>query len=421
VSLQFSISPTGKVPVAVVAESTVADANVGSCMAKAVRRWTFPKPTDGASVIVTYPFMLEPAGGVPFVEPKLTPEQRAEQAAALRTFEAEERARAAEAERQRLEAERTAGSPYDGRMFDVMTALEADRIEPALELALAWHEEAPGDVLALLALGESLERHAQPHTAARAYGSIIDLFPARADLRRHAGSRLERLASNAGVGLAIDSYRHAVEQRPNHPSSHRMLAYALVRAGQHEQAHDALVAGLAQDYLPERFAAAAQILREDLGIVSAAWLHAEPSREAEIRSRVAVAGASISTTASTRFVMTWETDANDVDFHVFDGNGDHAYYGTPALASGGRLYADVRNGYGPECFTIEGTPKVYPYRFEANYFSRGPMGYGMGALQILEHDGKGGLRLETRPFVIMKDQADVKLGRLQGPLAPVEN
>jgi hypothetical protein len=48
------------VPSAVVQETTMKDAGVGNCIAQAVRRWTFPKPEGGGSVIVTYPFVLEP-------------------------------------------------------------------------------------------------------------------------------------------------------------------------------------------------------------------------------------------------------------------------------------------------------------------------------------------------------------------------
>jgi len=63
VSIQFTIGPTGNVPVAVVQESSVKDANVGQCIAKAVKRWKFPKPDGGGNVVVTYPFMLETGGG----------------------------------------------------------------------------------------------------------------------------------------------------------------------------------------------------------------------------------------------------------------------------------------------------------------------------------------------------------------------
>lgn len=128
-------------------------------------------------------------------------------------------------------------------------------------------------------------------------------------------------------------------------------------------------------------------------------------------------GSELPTKASTRFVMTWETDSNDVDFHIRDRKGGHAYYGNRQLPSGGRLYDDVTTGYGPECFTIQGTPKAFPYEFNAHYYSRGPMGYGMGSLQIIEHDGKGQLFFEDRPYLIMKDRAEVEIGELTAPLS----
>jgi len=62
VAVQFTIGGSGKVPTAVVANTTVKDTSVGNCIAKAVRRWKFPKPRGGGSVIVTYPFVLEAAG-----------------------------------------------------------------------------------------------------------------------------------------------------------------------------------------------------------------------------------------------------------------------------------------------------------------------------------------------------------------------
>jgi hypothetical protein len=38
------------------------------------------------------------------------------------------------------------------------------------------------------------------------------------------------------------------------------------------------------------------------------------------------------------------------------------------------------------------------------------MGYGMGKLEIVDHDGKGGLTFDERPFVVMSDRAFVELG-----------
>jgi tetratricopeptide (TPR) repeat protein len=316
---------------------------------------------------------------------------------------------------QAVEDPEPSGPPaYTGRMATVMDLIAAGRRDAALDEALAWRGDDPADVMALIALGEAFEADAKIALASRAYGSIIDLFPARADLRRFAGERLDRLAGidDAARTLAIDTYRRAVEQRPDHLTGHRLLAMALVRAGRHADAFAALEHGLAQSYPPGRFAEGDRILREDLGLVAAAWLGAGGQR-ADIDRRLRAAGAKLETEASLRFVLTWETDANDVDFHIRDARKGHAFYSQPELRSGGSLYADVTTGYGPECFTIRGKPTAAPYRLSIHYYSRGPMGYGMGKLEIVRHDGKGGLSFEERPYVVMNDQAFVDLGTVE--------
>ncbi|MCC6335773.1 MAG: hypothetical protein IT380_17490 [Myxococcales bacterium] len=317
----------------------------------------------------------------------------------------EARARAAPA----VQAPPKGQDPYTGTFKAVMEALASDK-KKGLALAHGWHEEQPGDLLALVALGEALERTGDLATAARAYGSIIDLFPARADLRRFAGVRLERLA--AAAELAVDTFARAAEQRPDHPASHRLLAFALLRAGKPEKAFEAIVRGLTQAYPAGRFAGVDRILREDAGLIAAAWMKAEPARRGEIEGKLKAAGGTPETKPSLRFVLNWETDANDVDFHITDAKGGHAFYSQKVLPSGGELYADVTTGYGPECFTIR-LPKgkrAAPYRLQAHYYSIGPMGAGMGKLEIIEHDGAGGLRFEQRPYVVMVNQAYVDLG-----------
>ena len=299
--------------------------------------------------------------------------------------------------------------PYTGKFKEVMDGLKTNPGK-ALALAHGWHEEQPGDLLALVALGGALEQTGDLATAARAYGSIIDLFPARADLRRFAGVRLERLTT--GLELAVDSFAKAAEQRADHPASHRMLAFALLRAGKHEQAFEAISVGLKQRYPAGRFLGVDRILAEDAGLIAAAWSKAEPKRRAEISQKLNAIGGIAETGPSLRFVLNWETDANDVDFHIYDGKGGHAFYSSKVLPSGGELYADVTTGYGPECFTIR-LPKgkrAFPYTLQAHYFSIGPMGAGMGKLEIIEHDGEGTLRFEQRPYVVMVNRAYVDLG-----------
>ncbi len=298
--------------------------------------------------------------------------------------------------------------PYDGDMKIIMAEIAAGKFDHAVLLARAWRAKAPGDVLALVALGRALHAAGDLVGAARAYGSIIDLFPSRTDLRRMAGEHLEDLGE-PGAALALDTYAKAVAQRPDHPSSHRLYAYALVRAGRHEEAFNAILAGIDREYPDNRFAQVQRILREDLGLIAAAWLAAEPTREPTIARAVGERHASIEARPSLRFVLNWETDANDVDLHVYDGKGGHAWFRNKSMPSGGELYADVTTGYGPECFAIQDVARAFPYRVQAHYYGRGPMGYGMGKLEVIEHDGAGHLSFVQEPFVLMKDQAYIDL------------
>ncbi len=58
VSLKFIISGAGTVQKSAVADSTLGNPQVESCMVRAARRWRFPKPDGGGIVVVTYPFQL---------------------------------------------------------------------------------------------------------------------------------------------------------------------------------------------------------------------------------------------------------------------------------------------------------------------------------------------------------------------------
>nr|HEX4315897.1 VIT domain-containing protein [Kofleriaceae bacterium] len=296
-----------------------------------------------------------------------------------------------------------------GPLADIEAALAKHDVDGALRMARDWHDKEPGDVLALIGLGDSLEAKHATSTAARVYGSIIDLFPARADLRRFAGERLERLGATPRW-LAVDSYQKAVEDRPDHLTGHRLLAYALLRDGKPAEAFAAILAGIDQPYPEGRYLGGDRVLAEDAGMIGAAYLKASPGKRADIEAELTKRNLKLATGASTRFILYWETDGNDVDFHIQDSKRNHAFYGHKHLASGGDLYADITTGYGPECFAIAGTPQAGPYKLSIDYFSQGPMGYGMGLLEVQRYDGKGGLTFEDRPYVIMADHAYVDLG-----------
>ena len=50
-----------------------------------------------------------------------------------------------------------------------------------------------------------------------------------------------------------------------------------------------------------------------------------------------------------------------MDLHVYDAHHRHIHGGRRYDGGGGQLEADVRAGYGPECFTAVGGELAYPF------------------------------------------------------------
>jgi outer membrane protein OmpA-like peptidoglycan-associated protein len=306
---------------------------------------------------------------------------------------------------------RASGLPaLEGRLHEVEEALARDPAG-ALKLARAWWTEQPGDVLAAIALGRALAATGARQQAARAFGSLIDLSPSRAELRRHAGQRLEALGA---IELAVDTYRQAVLLRPDHPTSHRLLGLALARLGRYAEAFAALEVGRAQNYPRDRFPGIEQIFAEDLTIVGAAWIRSEPGAEPEVKRRLAAQGLTVAGKPSLRFVLMWETDVADVDVHLIDARGVPQ---DPYKARvGWTRQVDNRAGFGPEPLIVDDKAREYPYTVSVHYASRSAMGHAMGAVQVIEHDGHGRLGFATLPFVLMREGAALDIGAVTGPL-----
>ena len=212
-------------------------------------------------------------------------------------------------------------------------------------------------MLALVALGEALEARARRATAARAYGSIIDLFPARADLRRFAGERLERLRGRRRARAGdrhLREGRGAAPRSPREPPPARLRA-AAQRATTRRPSRRSSRGVDAATTRAGRFPGVDRILREDLGPHRRRVDQAEPARARRDprarprrgrdrrgrRRRCASCSTGRPTPTTSTSTSTTPRAA------------------TPSTASssspsGGELYADVTTGYGPECFTIRG-------------------------------------------------------------------
>jgi hypothetical protein len=297
-------------------------------------------------------------------------------------------------------------TPYAGRLLDVMRHLERGQRDEALVLALRWRTESPWDILALVALGEALEARGAAALAARAYGSIVDEAPSRPEMRRFAAGRLARLGAVAAA-LAVDVLERAVALRPDQPSGVRQLAYALLRAGRHRRAIEVLLAALnAPDDPRGRLQRARELLASDAGLIAADWLRRAPAQRRAIERMLDGQGILVPLEPSVRFVVTWENDATDIDLHVAPADQRFSRATGDAVTTG----LDIADGWGPEHAEVDGRGPAAGYHLWIDYAARAMMGTAFGQLDIVEHDGGGLLRVETRPFVVMVEHAEVDLG-----------
>ena len=106
-----------------------------------------------------------------------------------------------------------------------------------------------------------------------------------------------------------------------------------------------------------------QILVEDNAVIASYLLVHAPAQRAYVKARLRGA---LPTRPTIRFVLSWETDANDVDLHVRDRNDGHAFYAQRDLPSGGRLLDDLTDGFGVDVvIDAVGRPETWKQAFYA--------------------------------------------------------
>jgi tetratricopeptide (TPR) repeat protein len=294
-------------------------------------------------------------------------------------------------------------STYNAEMKSFQELMDKAEFKKAKIFVQEWRQKSPTDLLGLIALGEISEKLGDRETAIRAYTSLIDFFPNRADMRRWAA---ERLLSLNETSIAIDSLEKALALRPDHPTTYLLLANSYIQVEKYDQSLIILTKAFNINF-PERYTAIKEIILDTIELVST--LQKTKDREfLKIKNKHKLVEL---TKAELRIFLFWETDTNDVDFHIFDKWNNHVDYQNKIMKSGGELYADITSGYGPEFFRVI-EPKEFPYSMEANYYSKGPMGFGMGAIQIMKFSKEGTLKIETRNFLVMEEGAFISLGKV---------
>lgn len=87
-------------------------------------------------------------------------------------------------------------------------------------------------------------------------------------------------------------------------------------------------------------------------------------REPEVRASFSAAKE-----AGLVVVTTWNQDRTDIDLHVTEPGGETCSFKNLETKSGGRLFGDVTDGYGPELYVQSNLKKRGKYKVEVNVFS----------------------------------------------------
>ncbi|MEI6233428.1 MAG: VIT domain-containing protein [Planctomycetota bacterium] len=296
-------------------------------------------------------------------------------------------------------------NPHDRKLRNAYAdaLLKAKKFDNLQAEVFQWLPFDPENPAVYEFLGKSATGLNDATMALRAYSSIAEIAPNRAALLSRAGFLLLEAKKYA---LAESMFREALKNRQDDCNIHRGLALSLWLAGNMEAASVAYETALMKDYNP-RYGDAKRVLREEFGYVLRAWRKKDAANSDELVARAARANVDLLRSDALRVTMCWETDANDVDLHVVDPNGEECFYQHKNNASGLELYSDQTQGLGPE---VVRTSKALPgtYNIGVNYFSAGPMGVSRGVVVVFKPTDGVENAPQIIPFALIEGGKDLR-------------
>lgn len=195
-----------------------------------------------------------------------------------------------------------------------------------------------------------------PEKALRVLSNLAELESEDPALLRILGHRLVQLKR---LPLARIIFEKVLSLREEEPQSYRDLALILADLGQHQRAVDLLWKVVSRPW-DGRFPGIEVIACEELNAILGRAKRPLDTRVLDARLLKAMP-------VDLRVVLTWDTDACDVDLQVTDPRGETCHYGNPRTALAGLISSDFTGGYGPEEFLLRRAIPG-PYQVRAHYF-----------------------------------------------------
>lgn len=433
VVVKFVIAATGRVSGAEVTETALRNRSVEYCIARKVRGWRFPSPRGGGIVVVNYPFIFRSTGGQA-IEPVLTLQQQYRQWIDM-------------ARRGDGEIKRFADKLLADKEIPVAEKYELIALFPRLKrlLPVRWLEvsskllqDHPGSYLTdYLEAVEGLDRWAQagPVLLGLVEGgklSLSDLVQYRTQLESHApfkqgiarfiAEQLEQIGTarredmgNADLitrqfelllfqgeeSRARRVLSELVEFAPHDVAARKAYSVELARLGD--------ISGSCRNMsvLTQLNPAERQVFRDMMALRRS---HEEHS--ADIQKCIVRGVSNLPVQRDLSLVLTWEDPVADVDLHIHEAGGEEVMYTHLESRSGGLLYYDVTDGYGPEIYVLGTAPKGR-YRLTLVYYG-GSAKNVKGTLTVLRHAGTPEESREDLPFFLPTEDTEkqIEIGTL---------
>ncbi|MDM8542294.1 VIT domain-containing protein [Desulfococcaceae bacterium HSG9] len=251
----------------------------------------------------------------------------------------------------------TPDTPY----LKAMQNVETDK---AYQIYLQEKKQYSNSPAFFLDCGDYLLKNEQPTLGLRVLSNLPELGIDDAALMRMYVWRLQQADE---LDLAIDILEKIRTQRDDEPQSHRDLALILGERWQKHHEDEDVIRAMnllyhvvlnAWDRFPEIEIIALMELNRLIHFASQAGVDIPNTIDPRLRRLLDL---------DIRISMSWDADNTDVDIHIFEPTGEHAYYNYNLTNIGGLVSRDFRDGYGPEEYVLR---KAIPgdYIIKAHYY-----------------------------------------------------
>lgn len=208
---------------------------------------------------------------------------------------------------------------------------------------------------------------------------------------------------------AIFFYEKVLSIRDDEPQSYRDLALALNASGNHQAAVDLLykVLMMGLEKTENEFKGINEIILNELnGIIDR---NKEQINLKGINNEILQ-----SLPVDLRIVIDWNKDQTDIDLHVTEPGGEDCYFSNSETLKGGKLSADMTEGYGPEEYSIRKAVKGR-YLIRINYYGDSYQKVEVPSfikLTIFKNFGKPGQQVQTKNMMMTDASGMIDVGEI---------